>query len=51
MKKLYKDINIEISGYSLIIITDGRQVINDSYDSYEELMGTICRVTNEIWKV
>lgn len=51
MEKLYKDITIKISGYNLLITTDNVQVVNNSYDSYEELIGTICRVVYEIWKV
>ena len=51
MPKLYKKIAIEIDGYDLKIITDNYTVVNDSYDSYEELIGTICRVIYEIWKV
>jgi len=51
MKKLYKKITIQINGYNLRIISEDTKLeVSDCYDSYNELMGTICMVVNEIWK-
>ena len=46
---LITNLDITIKNYDSLIVADGKVISKDSFDSKEELLGTICWVLSHHW--